>query len=47
MITEKKIVFIECEHCGGSFDSEHIHFYKEADAAYCDSCAEKLEAAYA
>lgn len=50
MITEKKVQWIECEGCHGSFDSDHIHHYENEqthwEADLCDECADKLAAKY-
>lgn len=42
----KKIVFIECEGCEGSFTKESIRHYKSewSEADLCDSCASAREA---
>ena len=44
----KKIVFIECEGCGGSFSENLIHHYENPfthwEADLCDPCASKMEA---
>lgn len=51
----KKIVFIECEKCGTSVDSEHAQHFEDdfvhTEMDLCDDCYDKvcdeLEAQYA
>lgn len=46
MTEEKKIVFIECERCGTSVDSDHAQHVETSSGEYdlCDNCVEILEA---
>lgn len=45
MTEGKKIVFIECERCGTSVDSDHAHHIKlvSGEMDVCGPCKEVLE----
>ena len=45
---EKKIVWIDCESCGGHFDQDGVHHYENPfthwEADLCDPCADHMAA---